>query len=119
MATTNPKAPIVSLGLLTPGVSPVDVLGNFTDLRAESVMAHKVVFQAETGNTGVVYVGLSNLVVASQVGILFVIPVPGANNNQPIELKVDDAQHNSVLVNNLRVAGAGAGDKVKVYFTVN
>ena len=85
-----------------------DSTGKIT--RPWAMLTNKITFQAKPGNAGQCYIGTKNMVRATGVGVLLIIPIPAATANAVYNL--GDFVENDMKVEDYYVDADNANDGV-------
>lgn len=104
----------IILGTISPTAgTPSDLFQNRPDLRGKNQAVNSIYFQTGAGNTQDVYIGLLNLSVGSDTGIINVLRPPTANGLNEITMEITN-QPNPYNLDDFRIDVAHTGDTVRV-----
>ena len=94
----------------TPG-TPLDLFGNFPDLRLKPFSCNNIYIQVLTGNLTDVYIGKTNLNKGTRVGLISVLRPPTANHLPDYVLWIPNAS-NAIFPAEYRVDVDNANDGI-------
>jgi len=108
----------IVLGSIAPTAgTPLDLFQNYTVLRGKGQQANSIYFQVDPGNTQDVYIGLRDLNVATDAGMLSTLRPPTANSLSELTMEITN-QPNPYNLDDFRIDVANTGDSVRVVVQV-
>lgn len=104
----------IILGNISPtSGTPLDLFQNRTDLRGKNQAVNSIYFQTGEGNIQDCYIGLRDLNVATDAGIIAVLRPPTANSLNELTMEITN-QPNPYNLDDFRIDVGNTGDWVRV-----